>query len=169
MQTLVQAYQRARQAKLPPERDFVFLSLAYLRYGEIQNCCQQSTPESCILPLRGGGLHSKPEGSSNAMAAFLQVLKPNNPRYHSTRCLHNVAAMTVGDYTNNIPKENRVFNERVSYLGTFPRFSNIAQKGGLASHSFAGGAVVDDLNGDEYLDIMVCVDLTLFFRTFRKV
>lgn len=184
VQTLGKAFQMARSAKVKPEQlgeALFFLGLAYLRYGETQNCCLQHNPDSCILPLRGGGLHSKPEGSRNAMMAFSQVLKilnPQQPRYHSARWLLNIAAMTVGAYPDELPEAHRVRPELVSGNQTFPRFPNIAPQAGLATLSLAGGAIVDDLNGDHYLDIMISnwdtsTPLVLFLNnqdgTFRRV
>ena len=182
--TLGRAFQKARQSKVPAKQlgeSLFFLGLAYLRYGETQNCCQQHSPDSCILPLRGGGLHSKPEGSRNAMTAFakvLEILKPDDPRYHSARWLLNLSAMTVGAYPDMVPPEHRVLAERVTKSSSFPSFPNIAPQSGLATFSLAGGAIVDDLNGDDYLDILVSTwetseALTLFLNqqdgTFRKV
>ena len=49
------------------------LGLAYLRHGETQNCCQLNTPDSCIVPIRGQGLHVRPQGSqrgSNTSLVF---------------------------------------------------------------------------------------------------
>ena len=51
-----------------------YLGVAYLRLGEEQNCNEAHNGEACILPLRGGGLHARPEGSRKAIEYFLQVL-----------------------------------------------------------------------------------------------
>ena len=39
------------------------LGVAYLRLGETQNCSLMNIPEACILPIRGGGIHTLQEGS----------------------------------------------------------------------------------------------------------
>ncbi len=51
------------------------LGVAYMRLGETQNCCQRTTPESCILPIRGGGVHQNQAGSRQAIIHFLRVLR----------------------------------------------------------------------------------------------
>ncbi len=51
-----------------------YLGVAYLRLGEEQNCNEAHNAEACILPLRGGGLHSKKEGSRKAIKYFRLVL-----------------------------------------------------------------------------------------------
>ena len=50
------------------------LGVAWMRRGETENCCARFTPDSCILPIRGGGIHSKEEGSRNAIKYFDEVL-----------------------------------------------------------------------------------------------
>ena len=51
------------------------LGVAWMRRGETENCCARFTPESCIIPIRGGGLHTKEEGSRNAIRYFEEILK----------------------------------------------------------------------------------------------
>jgi len=59
------------------------LGVAYLRLGETQNCCLRLMPESCTLPLRGGGLHTQQDAARQAIACFTQVLQnpSENPPY----------------------------------------------------------------------------------------
>ena len=51
------------------------LGVAYLRQAETQNCALHPNAEACILPLRGGGIHSQQTPSRQAIAAFLDVLE----------------------------------------------------------------------------------------------
>ena len=51
------------------------LGVAYLRLAETQNCVLHPNAEACILPLRGGGIHSQQTPSRQAIAAFLDVLE----------------------------------------------------------------------------------------------
>ena len=39
------------------------LGVGYMRFGETLNCALQHNAESCLLPLRGSGIHTLPEGS----------------------------------------------------------------------------------------------------------
>ena len=50
------------------------LGVAYLRMGETENCCARNTPDSCILPIRDGGLHTRVEGSTKAIRYFQEVI-----------------------------------------------------------------------------------------------
>ena len=117
---------------------------------------------------------------SDGTAALVDALTltPDSPRYHSARWLLNLSAMTVGAYPDMVPPEHRALPERVTKSSTFPAFTNIALKSGLATFSLAGGAIVDDLNGDDYLDVLVSTwntskAPTLFLNrrdgTFRRV
>lgn len=51
------------------------LGVAYMRLGETQNCCLRNNPESCIFPIRAGGVHQKEEGSKKAIAHFREILE----------------------------------------------------------------------------------------------
>ena len=50
------------------------LGVAYMRLGETQNCTLHHTGNSCILPLRGDGIHSQQDPSRQAIASFTDVL-----------------------------------------------------------------------------------------------
>ena len=46
------------------------LGIAWLRRGETQNCCLRNTPDSCLFPIRGTGIHTDREGSARAAEYF---------------------------------------------------------------------------------------------------
>ena len=50
------------------------LGVAYMRWGETQNCCKLNNPDSCIVPIQGGGIHTDREGSTSAIRLFKEVL-----------------------------------------------------------------------------------------------
>ncbi len=148
------------------------LGLAYLRLGETQNCCLRHTPESCIMPIQAGGLHTQREGSQRAIHYFTEVLK-NTSRYqylHGTaRWLLNIAYMTLGNYPDEVPNDVRMSPTIFTSEIDFPRFKNVAPKLGLATFSLCGGAIVDDFNNDGYLDIVTSThDTTGQTRFFRN-
>ena len=185
VQHLGQAFKLGRESQVEAKQlgeCMFFLGIAYLRFAETQNCCQQHSPESCTLPIRGAGLHTKQEGSKNAMVAFSQVLRlltPKEPKYHSARWLLNVTAMTLGTFPEAVPTNHRIQLDRITPQGDrFPAFPNVAQKAGVNSFNLAGGAIADDFNGDGWIDIMTSSwdtgqSLTLFLNqgqgTFKPV
>ena len=140
--------------------DSVFrLGLAYLRLGETRNCAAAHSPESCILPLRGGGVHADKEGSQQAIHYFEQVLSRtprSSPLNLKTVWLLNFAYMTLGEYPSGMPEPYRMPEEILApdaESAGFPRFDNVAPQLGVASFNLSGGAIVDDFDGDHRLDI----------------
>ena len=47
-----------------------WLGLSYLRLGEQENCIRDHNIESCLLPIRGRGVHSRQRGSRMAIEQF---------------------------------------------------------------------------------------------------
>ena len=85
----------------PPKTDtHEFLGLCWLRLGETANCIQDHTVESCLLPIRGGGLHARKEGSRRALEEFAQVLR-SKPDDLGTRWLYNLAANWPSEWSGN--------------------------------------------------------------------
>ena len=85
-----------------------WLGVANLRLGEIENCCAQNSPDSCIVPIQGQGIHTRPEGSRNAIDYLQQVLQQTHMRSEThirARWLLNIAYMTLGEYPDQVPKD----------------------------------------------------------------
>ena len=45
-----------------------------MRQGEIANCLNRHTPESCIFPIQGGGIHVDTMGAANAFRIYRSIL-----------------------------------------------------------------------------------------------
>ena len=134
------------------------LGVAYMRTGETQNCCNRFTPESCILPIRGQGIHTKKSASKRAIEYFTEVLEnsPQDTRVHlGSRWLLNIAYMTIGAYPEAVPEEYRIPAEAFESEEPFPRFINIAPRLGIDTFSLSGGAIGEDFDDDGYLDLVV--------------
>ena len=133
------------------------LGVACLRLGEDRNCCQRSNGESCILPIRGGGLHQDEEGSRRAMAAFresLALVKANSRTGRQARWLLNLAAMTLGEHPGALTPEELIDASVFASDEDFPRFPEIGTQVGLTRAGLAGGLVVEDFDGDGLLDLL---------------
>ncbi len=135
-----------------------YLGMAWLRLAESDNCCARNTPESCILPLRGGALHTAKEGSTNAIPYFLEVIAhtPANDYWHlGARWLLNLAHMTLGSYPDGVAAEHRIPTSAFTSTTEFPQFPNVAAKVGLDTFGMLGGVIADDFDGDMDLDLML--------------
>ena len=134
------------------------LGVAYMRLGESQNCCARNHPDSCILPIQGGGVHTQTLGSEEAIKSFMYVLKntdPDEKTHLDVRWLLNIAWMTLGKYPESVPGEYLIPPKAFESSEEFVRFKNIAQSLKLDTFSMSGGAIVDDFDQDDYLDLIV--------------
>ncbi len=165
---------RAAQGNVRPEafNETVFqLGVAYMRLGETQNCCRRNTPESCIVPIRGEGIHTNTEGSKKAISCFTEVLGNKSegaPLRLEALWLLNIAYMTLGGYPKDVPEAYLIPPGVFESDEPFPRFPNIAKSLGIDTFSLWGGAVADDFDNDGYIDLFVSTfdpeGQTRFFR-----
>ena len=158
------------------------LGIAYLRLAETQNCVLHPNAEACILPLRGGGIHSQQTPARQAIAAFLEVLEHSpgpssealaldatTKQHFAARWLLNIAYMTVDGYPDEVPEPYLIPPTAFESAETIPRFANIAPSLGLATYDMCGGAIADDFDNDGYLDIVVSTwDTQGQLRFFRN-
>ncbi|MEZ5330992.1 MAG: CRTAC1 family protein [Thermoanaerobaculia bacterium] len=130
------------------------LAVASLRLGEEANCLRAHSPESCLLPIRGGGVHRDPEGASRALELLTELLEEDAGDLDA-RWLLNLSAMALGRYPEGVPQRWRVPPEAFEPEADLPIFPDVAGAAGLALDGAAGGGVVEDLDGDGYLDVLV--------------
>jgi ASPIC/UnbV protein/VCBS repeat protein len=148
------------------------MGVAYMRYGEAENCLLNPAATSCILPIRGEAVHTKQNGSRQAIALFSDVLKTGTgvPALDlATRWLLNVAYMTVGEYPDKVPAPFLIPPNAFESEETIPQFRNIARELGLDAFNVAGSAIADDFDGDGDLDlVMTTADPRGQLRYFRN-
>lgn len=137
----------------------VFLyGTAWMRLGENQNCCLKFNADSCLLPIRGGGLHTEKQGSTNAIQQFtraLELAKPGSKTAIKARWLLNVAHMTLGTWPDGVPEAYRIPESVFQSDEPFPRFVDVSSKVGLGATGLAGGAVAEDFDGDGRLELLI--------------
>lgn len=176
---LTEAYELlSMQTDLDPQLSIpvkFYLGLSWLRHGETENCCVRHNAESCILPIRGNGLHTQPQGSRQAIKYFLEVLKDtqrdkDHVSWHDpARWLMNIAYMTLGEYPEHVPEKFRIPTSIFQSEVEFPKFENVLPRLHLDTFSHAGGVVVDDFDNDNYLDILTTSSApTMQMRFFRN-
>ena len=160
----VLAFQRARDevtsssASYPRlELKIVYeLALANLRAGENANCIARHTSESCILPITGDGVHAEQSGSRAAMGLLEEILdSPHTGEDMRLACrwLLSLAAMTVGEYPDGVDLDDAVPPKAFESDAEIARFVDVAPGLGINSFDLAGGALVEDYDGDGVLDL----------------
>lgn len=127
------------------------LALAYLRLGEQANCRINHSAESCILPIRGTGIHTQQTGSKKAIDLYESILK-QHPDDLESRWLLNLAYMTLGKYPKDVPKAWLISN-MVDSTTRIQAFQDVAQPLKLDVNNMAGGVIIEDFDRDGYLDI----------------
>jgi hypothetical protein len=133
------------------------LGVAYMRWGETLNCCKRHTSDSCIFPIQGEGVHVELEGSQQAIYYYTETMRlsrPSSRLYVRARWVLNICYMTLGRWPDDVPDEYLIPPETFESTADFPRFLDIAPELELNSFDHAGGAVVDDFDGDGYLDVL---------------
>ncbi|GIV62631.1 MAG: hypothetical protein KatS3mg044_1497 [Rhodothermaceae bacterium] len=129
------------------------LAIAYLRLGEAENCLDGHNPDRCLFPLPPGGVHTRTRGSLHAIALYKELLEAH-PDNLNARWLLNVAYMTLGLYPEQVPPRWRIPPDALAPEYELPRFPDIAPDLGVDVLGLSGGAVMEDFNGDGWLDLM---------------
>jgi hypothetical protein len=130
------------------------LAISYMRIGEQINCRDNHTTESCLFPIKGGGIHKNKMGSQKAIEIYKEILKvfPNDLQ---SKWLLNVAYMTLGEYPTNVPPQFLIPPKVFEAEYNLPVFENISMNVGLDVNELAGGVIVDDFNNDGFIDVLV--------------
>ena len=152
----LQALPEAERKPAGPEFDYRLLdarALASLRLGELENCLALHGVDSCLMPIRGTGIHQIQRGSRGAIAQYeaMLALKPDDL---SARWLLNVAYMTLGGYPGDVPPKWLIPPKAFESERDVGRFWDVASAAGVGPRGLSGGAIMDDFDGDGLLDVM---------------
>jgi len=156
IENLAAAHRSARELGLDPRvRAFAlrFLAIAHLQRGEDLNCVERHTAKSCILPIAPEGVHELPEETRRAGDLLLEYLELQ-PEDLQARWLLNLARMVSGDYPRGVPEKWRLPEDALESHLVFPAWPDRAGELGIAAFDLAGGAVIDDFDGDGLLDLV---------------
>ena len=142
-------------------------ALCYLRIGEQENCLRNHNGDSCLWPIRGGGVHVSPRGSRGAIEVLQEWLELTPAP--AAVWLLNLAYMTLGEYPDGVPVRWLLPPELFAAEHAVPRFHDVAGAAGVAVDDLAGGVVLEDFDHDGYLDLMVSgMGYTSQLRYFRN-
>jgi hypothetical protein len=151
--------QRMLDDKVPIEEQrepewLTFQALCYLRIGELENCVGNHNSQSCMFPIQGSGIHTLERGSRGAVGLLTELLG-KYPGDLRARWLLNIAYMTLGEYPAQVPPQWLLDPKLFASDYDIKHFADIAGSVGLDLDGLAGGVVLEDFDGDGFLDIML--------------
>ena len=108
---------------------------------------------SCILPIAPAARHTKPEGSRQAIGYFTEYLRVF-PDDLEVRWLLNLAHMTLGEYPDKVdPRYLVSLNRFLKSEFDIGKFRDVGEQAGVNRFNMAGGAILEDFDGDGWLDL----------------
>jgi hypothetical protein len=125
------------------------LAVSYLRLGETENLA-----DNCLL-LVSQPANAINKNAFNAATKEYAELLNEYPDDLTARWLLNVAYMKAGDYPKGVPKKWLIAPEAFKSDYDLKTFKDIAPQLGLDVMRRAGGVILEDFDGDGYIDIMV--------------
>jgi len=134
------------------------IAFAHMRRGETENCAEHHSPESCLFPIKGEGVHRITRGSARAVELYGALLADpttsaeNVPMY---RWLMNIGYMTLGKYPAGVPPKWLIPPQALESDFDIGRFKDEAASRGLVEFGAAGGLILEDLDNDGHLDILI--------------
>ena len=141
---------RDRQATLEE------LAVARVKRGEIRNCVSPTGRLVCALPLNPNLRHDDADDVKIAIGILRGLLETdaNGADSIRRRWLLNVAHMAAGSYPDGVDARFLIPPETFAPEYPLHRFTEVSAESGIYSVGLAGGAIIEDFNGDGRLDIM---------------
>jgi hypothetical protein len=130
-----------------------FQGVTALRRGENENCIMCRGESSCIIPIAPAAIHTNPAGSRLAIKHFSEYLAMF-PDDLGVKWLLNLAYMTLGEHPQKVDARYLVpldhFQRSDFDIG---KFRDIGHAVKVDRFNCAGGAVMEDFDGDGLLDL----------------
>ena len=134
------------------------LAVAHMKRGEIRNCVSPTGRLVCALPLDPNLRHSDADSVETAIEILRVLLELDAGDASGAdvrrRWLLNVAHMAAGSYPEGVDARFLVPPETFAPGYPLSRFSEVAADVGIYSVDLAGGAIIEDFDGDGLADIM---------------
>ncbi|HUG41618.1 MAG TPA: CRTAC1 family protein [Longimicrobiales bacterium] len=160
--------------QVPPELVMTvveWLGTALVRLWERDHCVRGTSVRPCLFPIAGGDRAASSgaisddarrasanaaRAAANLHATLLDATTPLDswPGNRSARWLLNLSHMMAGDYPGGVPARHLIAPEAFRSEYEIGRFDEIAHELGVDVLGHAGGAVMDDFDGDGNLDIV---------------
>ena len=132
-----------------------YQAVTALRCGETENCVLCRGESSCILPIAPSALHKNELGSRQAIAHCAEYLA-QFPDDLEVQWVLNLAHMTLGEHPHKVDPRFVISLEHYTRSAAGMRmFTDVGEKAGVNRLNQAGGAIMEDFDGDGLLDIVV--------------
>ncbi len=129
------------------------LAIAHLLLAEDENCVAQHGPLACTLPIAPEAIHTRPTHIRRA-GDLLRTYLDHRPDNLEARWLLNLARMIEGNFPGDIPRTQRLDDQALASEASFERWPDRASQLGVDAFDLAGGALIDDFDGDGLLDLV---------------
>jgi tetratricopeptide (TPR) repeat protein len=152
---LIIGYTQSSLKKITSANKIIFeqLAISYMRKGETENCAQNHSAQSCIVPIQGKGIHKLTSGSSQAIEIYKAILTAF-PEDLQARYLLNIAYMTLGKYPQEVPLQWLINDDIFKNQKSNVILKDVATEKGIDMNGLSGGCVIEDFDNDGLLDIM---------------
>jgi hypothetical protein len=143
--------------ELPAEPSFLrrlrdLQAIGHLRVGEQRS--GQRPAHGWILPMERAGGEPFDDDVRRALSLYRANLE-ETPDDLGSRWLLNVAAMALGEWPEGVDPRWRIDPEAFASPHDVGRFENVADRAGVSLAGHAGGSLMDDFDGDGWLDLIV--------------
>jgi hypothetical protein len=130
-----------------------YRAISQLRLGFYENCIGLHAAKRCAIPIAADAVYEHQRGPRGATEQYVSLLE-QQPDDMRARWLLNVAHMALGEYPDRVPDRWLIPLEAFESEHPIEPFQDIAPGLGLDVIAHAGGSIMDDFDGDGYLDIM---------------
>ena len=138
-------------------QNYMLAALAHMQAAEDENCLTNHHATSCILPLADEAIHRTPRHIQQAGDLLLRFLELD-PNDAQARWLLNLSRALADDYPEGVPQRYRLPEGFPLRLDGRQEPSQVWQEIGwglgIGSVDLAGGAIIDDFDGDGLLDLV---------------
>ena len=141
---------------------------ALVKQAEDQNCFLNHTASSCILPFDDGGVHANADPARRAGDLAREMLD-RDPEDAVARWILNVMRMASRDHPEGVALADRLPEKLLRPTPNVPVWKNRSLDLGLSEFDLAGGAIMDDFDGDGLLDLLSSTaDPCDHFKAYRN-
>lgn len=143
-------------------------AVCYLRIGEQENCLTNHTVESCLFPIRQLGVYQRQEGPRAAIRLLTETLQQYRGDLKGVWLL-NIAYMVLGEYPDKVPTQWLIPLKKFDSEYDIKPFVDVASGAGIDLPGWAGGCVLEDFDGDGFLDVLLSSwEIRTQMRFFRN-